>query len=146
MRWAPVVALVTLAGALHAQTVQPEARFDVLGPRPYSLQPGVGAAIAMGNYVRAGIDVGYALEPRADLVAEHWRGDLLARVTMDPFREQRWGLSLGGGLSVRRHTYLAAVLDLEGPAMRGVIPAMQVGLSGGVRAGVILRRAMKGRR
>jgi hypothetical protein len=132
--------------AAAAQGQQPEVRVDVLGPRPYSVQPGAGVIIPLGYYVRASGGVGYAPRAAANLISDHWRADLLARVTLDPFRQERWGLSIGGGLSVRRHTYLAAIVDLEGPELRGLLPAVQVGVSGGVRAGVVLRRAVKGRR
>jgi len=41
-----------------------------------------------------------AIAPRssASLIEEHWRADLLTRVTLDPFRQQRWALSIGGGV------------------------------------------------
>jgi len=129
-----------------AQSQQVELRGDVLGPRPYSAQPGVGLIVPLGYYVRASSDVGYAPSANTGLIDEHWRGDLLARFTLDPFREERWGFSIGGGLSLRRHMYLAAIIDLEGPETHGVLPALQVGLSGGVRAAFIVRRAVKGRR
>lgn len=135
-----------LAIAAPALAQQSELRVDVLGPAPYSVQPGVGAIVPLGYYVRVSADVGYAPRSSANLVSDHWRADLLTRVTLDPFRQQRWGFSIGGGLSVRRHAYLAAIADLEGPEMHGVLPALQVGLSGGLRAAVIVRRAVKGRR
>jgi len=141
---AAAVVLVAVATGMNAQ--QPELRFDVLGPAPYAAQPGIGAVVPLGYYVRAGANVGYAPRANASLISEHWRADLITRVTLDPFREHRWALSIGGGLSVRRHLYLAAVADLEGPEMRGVLPALQVGLSGGPRAGIVFRRAVKGRR
>lgn len=148
MRRALVAVAVALqcASALPAQRIQPELRLDVLGPRPYSVQPGVGAIVPLGSYARVSANAGYALEPHANSIGDRWRADLLARVTLDPFRQQRWGLSVGGGLSIRRHTYVAAIVDLEGPAMHGMLPALQLGVSGGVRAGVMLRRAVAGRR
>jgi hypothetical protein len=142
-----LLATLALSGtAAPALAQQPEVRVDVLGPTPYSIQPGVGAIVPLGYYVRVSADVGYAPRSSAGLIEDHWRGDLLTRVTLDPFRQQRWGFSIGGGLSIRRHAYLAAIADLEGPETHGVLPALQVGLSGGLRAGVILRRAVKGRR
>ena len=138
--------LAFLALPASAPAQQPEIRVDVLGPAPYSVQPGLGTIVPLGYYVRVSADVGYAPRSSASLIQEHWRADLLTRVTLDPFRQQRWALAIGGGLGVRRHTYLAAIVDLEGPEMRGVLPAFQVGLSGGVRAAVILRRAVKDRR
>jgi hypothetical protein len=51
-------------------------------------------------------------------------------------------------VSVRRDAgdpwrgYLLLALGVEGPAVRGVFPALEVGLGGGVRVGVVLRSAM----
>ena len=131
---------------MRGQQLQPDVRVDVLGPAPASSQPGLGLTAALGLYARVGANVGYAPNADARWIGDHWRGDVLARVILDPFREQRWGFSIGGGLSVRRHTYLAAVLDLEGPKIGGMLPAVQVGVSGGVRGAIILRRAVKDRR
>jgi hypothetical protein len=138
------LALIVIPALATGQ--QPELRVDVLGPKPYSLQAGVAAIVPLGYYVRLSAGTGYAPRANASLIDDHWRADLVARVTLDPFREQRWALSIGGGLSVRRHTYLAAIADLEGPEIRGMLPALQVGLSGGPRVGLVLRRAVKGRR
>ena len=140
-------AALCVATALRAQTLQPEARLDVMGPRPYSVEPGIGVILPLGYYVRVSAGVGYALPIETSLGGDRWRTDLLARATFDPFRQQRWGLSIGGGLSYRRSTtYLAAIADIEGSEMRGLLPALQVGVSGGVRAGIILRRAVARRR
>jgi len=81
------------------------------------------------------------------------RLDVLARFLLDPFRQTRYGLSLGGGMSLRaeqgdrvRPVLLVAV-DLEGRrSMRGLVPAVQVGLGGGTRIGVVLRRGAQGAR
>ena len=129
-----------------AAAQQPELRVDALGPEPYSVQPGVGLITPLGAYARLGASVGYALAPNVSLIADRWRADLIARLTLDPYRQQRWALSVGGGLSFRRRVYLAAIVDLEGPEIHGVLPALQLGASGGVRAGFILRRAVERRR
>jgi hypothetical protein len=131
---------------VEAQRLQPEARLDAIGPTPYSLQPGAGVILALGHYARVSAAVGYAVRPSPSLIDDRWRSDVLVRVTLDPFRQQRWGISLGGGLSFRKRTYLAAIVDLEGPEAGGLLPALQVGVSGGFRAAVALRRAVKGRR
>ena len=142
-----LTAALCFTSAVHAQTLQPEVRAEVLGPRPYSIEPGIGVILPLGYYVRLSAATGYALPTERTLDGNRWRADLIARATFDPFRQQRWGLSLGGGLSYRRSsTYLAAVVDLEGPAIGAVLPAFQLGVSGGIRAGVILRRAVPGRR
>ncbi len=57
-----------------------------------------------------------------------------------------FGISLGGGISVpfvqgdtRVRPYLTAVADLEGHKHGPVTPALQIGLGGGARLGVVLR-------
>lgn len=140
-------AMLCALSPLQSQTLQPEIRLDVLGPSPYSLEPGVGVVTPLGYYVRVSAGAGYALPLESSLAGDRWRGELLGRFTFDPFRQRRWALSIGGGVSYRRSaTYLAAVVDLEGPAVRGVLPAVQAGISGGARVGIVLRRAVAGRR
>lgn len=141
---AVVVALPAARGA-QAQ-LQPELRVDVIGPRPYARQIGAGVVVALGYYARVSADVGYGVNNDSTFIGDRWRADLLGRITLDPFRQQKWALSIGGGLSFRRRTYIAAIADVEGPEMRGWLPAIQVGLGGGFRAGAILRRPVKGRR
>jgi hypothetical protein len=74
------------------------------------------------------------------------RLDVLARFLLDPFRQSRWGFSAGAGVSLRAdpgdraRPRLFAALDLEGRrSRRGITPALQLGLGGGVRGGVGLR-------
>ena len=143
---AVVAALAIGPGAAGAQRLQPELRIDALWPAPVVVQPGVGATIPLGYYVRVTAAAGYA--PRADarLIDDHWRGDVIGRFLLDPFRQQRWGASVGGGLSIREKTYLAALLDIEGRDWKGVMTALQIGVSGGVRAGLVFRRAVSDRR
>jgi hypothetical protein len=148
MRVAGIAVLLLFHGAsLNAQTLQPEVRADVLGPPPYSGGPGIGATMALGYYVRLNAGVGYELPLETGRTGDRWRAEVLARATFDPFRQQRWALSIGGGLTHRRsNTYLAAIVDVEGPELRGLLPALQIGVSGGLRAGLVLRRAVPGRR
>jgi len=142
-----VVAVFVFSATAFGQALQPELRADVLGPPPFSFEPGVGLNAALGHYVRVGASAGYDVRGLPARAGRRWRGDLIGRVTLDPFRQQRWALSIGGGLSYRGSTtYLAAVAEVEGPEMRGLLPAIQIGVSGGVRAGFILRRAVRGRR
>jgi len=143
-----LVLFSAIAAPAAAQRVQPEVRFDLVGPRPYSPQAGVGGSVAVGVYTRMSAAVGWG--PRRSTGVSggggEWRGDLAVRVTLDPYRQQRWALAFGGGVSVRRHAYLAVLVDLEGPERFGWLPVMQAGVGGGFRAGVILRRAAAGRR
>ena len=141
------LSLLVIACRLEAQSLQPEIRLDVVGPPPVSVEPGVGVNGRIGNYVRGGFAIGYDVRGVDHRAGERWRFDLTARVTLDPFREQRVGFSFGGGVSHRGSTtYLAALVDLEGPEILGMLPALQLGVSGGLRGGFVLRRAIRNRR
>jgi hypothetical protein len=67
---------------------------------------------------------------------------------LDPFRETPVALSLGGGVSVpyvdgqRVRPYLTLVADLEGRKRGAITPAIQIGLGGGARVGVVLRTSV----
>jgi hypothetical protein len=130
-----------------------EVRADaILGHQP-AVQLGAGVQLALGYYVRLGLDgaVGVRLD---DATARggsasrvDGRVDLLTRFLLDPFRQSAYGLSLGGGIGLRAEPgdrvrpLLLVAVDLEGRrSRRGWSPALQLGLGGGVRAGVVLRR------
>ena len=143
----PLVALACVARVAQGQFLQPELRLDISGPEPVAIEPGVGLTTPLGTYARLGMNAGYDVRGAPERTGRRWRGDVIARITLDPLRQQRWALSFGGGVSYRgATTYLAALADLEGPEVRGVMPALQIGVSGGTRAAIILRRAMRGRR
>lgn len=147
MRLAAALLLAVSSRAMaQSGPLQPEARVDVTGPSPYRWQPGLGLTVAAGAYARVSAVVSYLPQSDTRFIADHWRGDVIARVLLDPFRQARWGLSLGGGLSMRRRAYIAAIVDIEGPALGGWVPAAQAGVSGGIRGGFVLRRAVSGRR
>lgn len=152
---AMTVALAAGARRLHAQSVtevQPELRLDVLAPHPTVAQLGAGVEIPFGWYTRLGLVVAGGAARDSGIVVGSGRGDAIVRFLLDPFRESPWGLSLGGGVSVRYEPlrgwreYLTVVADVEGPARGPVIPALQVGLGGGARVGLVLRRAIQLRR
>ncbi|MFL5605281.1 MAG: hypothetical protein ACJ8AD_02425 [Gemmatimonadaceae bacterium] len=129
--------------------VMPELRADVLLGHQSVAQLGAGVQIPFGYYVRLGVDGAVGLRfgdagvSRADA-----RVDLLTRYLLDPFRQTRYGLSLGGGIGLRAEPgdhvrpVLLVAADLEGRRWSsGWVPALQVGLGGGARVGVVLRRA-----
>jgi len=159
-----LAALAPFAPAVRAQvprpTVQPELRLDgIFGHQP-AVQLGGGVQVPMGYYVRVGLDVavGVATVDRAAPVGSgdtppgplDGRADLLVRFLLDPFRQSAFGLSLGGGLSARAEPgdrvrpRLLVAMDVEGRrSTRGLVPALQVGLGGGLRVGVVLRRGAR---
>src|ERR1700730_6767551 len=88
---------------------------------------------------------GYAWTHEAGMSSA--RVDLSARYLLDPFHEIAWGLYGGAGFSSRWdeashwHEYLLVLAGVEGPAKGGWRAAIEGGLGGGVRIGVVLRRA-----
>ena len=145
----------TVQGQLVAElSVKPELRVDVtrIGDRN-AIQAGGGVQIPIGYYTRIGV-IGAA---GADVVQSapdvSGRLDVLGRFLFDPFRQQRWGFSAGGGVSLRARArdrvrpYLVSMIDLEGPrSASGFSPAFQVGLGGGIRVGAALRWSVAGSR
>jgi hypothetical protein len=153
-----VVALVaapSFAWSQQRAQLLPELRadaIDVRSSRSGTLHAGVGLNLPLGYYVRLET-VGAGGVTRIDSsVVGSARADLVARFLLDPFGESRWGPSFGGGISARWakttgwHEYVVLVLDLEAPPVRGVVPAFQLGLGGGARLGLALRRHQTGRR
>ncbi len=156
--YACAVAVLFAAPAARAQlpetSPRPELRVDaIIADRRTSIQGGAGLQIPVGYYARIGIDgaIGADIGARATRNGPSeisGRVDAVARFLFDPFRQSRWALSAGGGVSLRTHEgdrirpVLLAVLDLEGPrSTRGLSPAIQIGLGGGARVGVALRWA-----
>lgn len=152
---AAVVALLAGASArVRAQAVStprvmPELRADVLFGRQAAVQVGAGAQIPLGYYMRLGLDgaVGRRYDDAAPGSRLDARVDLLTRFLLDPFRQSRYGLSVGGGIGLRAEPgdhvrpVLLAALDVEGRRWSsGWVPALEVGLGGGARVGLVLRR------
>jgi hypothetical protein len=142
------------AAQVANELVQPEARVDVIASRWTSVQGGVGVSFPAGTYVRLGATAAAGGGP----MGIESRMDLLGRFSLDPFRQSRWAPYGGGGLS-ERYTeraasrfrgYILVFIGVEGPLPRssssGWVPALELGLGGGVRGGVAMRHAIGGRR
>lgn len=128
----------------------PEFRVDVIGSQITAIHAGAGILFPVGTYVRSGI-VGGAGVAAGGLSA---RTDFVAAFQLDPFRQSRWAPYAGGGISFRHdsrsrisnRSFLLAYIGVEGARRGKFAQAFELGLGGGVRAGVILRRARNGRR
>jgi hypothetical protein len=152
------LAPVPRAGAqqsAHASFPPFELRIDALDVRSLqsgTLQAGAGMNVPLGYYVRLEIDGAGGITRRDSIDRNSARVDVLTRFLLDPFAEASWGLSIGGGISAafsegaRPHEYLVVVADLEAPRIGGFVPALQIGLGGGVRVGVVARAYRSGRR
>lgn len=127
----------------------PELRADVITGRTRAVQIGAGVQLPIGYYVRVGAVAAAGARYDASATAAPGavgRVDVAARFLLDPFRQSRVGASVGGGLSVlaapgdRARPLLLLLLDLEGRrTARGLVPAVQIGVGGGVRLGIALR-------
>jgi hypothetical protein len=134
------------AGAQLFIPAYTEYRADGIFGRGATAQGGLGAAYLFGPYVRTSIDGAAGATWYHDETRASGRVDLIARFLLDPFREAKLGLSMGGGVTVpyasgdpHVRPLLTAVIDLEGRMRGDITPAVQVGLGGGTRIGVVLR-------
>lgn len=133
--------------AQQTPTVYPEFRADAILAKSTTGQAGAGLVVPVGVYVRFGLDAaaGATWQDRASSASG--RVDAIVRFLLDPLRENRTALSIGGGLSAPIHRdgvkspYLTVVLDVEGKSRGGITPGVELGLGGGARLGVVLRRS-----
>jgi hypothetical protein len=149
--------LVVSATALSQTPQQPlqvEGRLDAIIARVTGVEAGIGLSVPSGIYVRSGLVAGIG----AGRHGVEGRTDLFSRFSLDPFRQSRWAPYGGAGISGRYRSkldggsraYLLVFLGVEGPLpsgrTSGIVPAFEVGLGGGARVGVVLRRANNARR
>ena len=158
-----IATIAIISGAardVHAQRngrsrkarVQPEARADFVGARTPAAHVGVGFSVQASTYVRLGLvaAAGQAWSNGNAMAAG--RVDGLVRFVVDPLREFRWAPYGSGGLGAiydgdeHWRGVLIGALGIEGPAVGRMMPAFEVGFGGGARFGVVVRRAMPGRR
>jgi len=148
-----IFTLFARAAEAQARTPEPsrfshDARLDVIVAAKTAVHFGLGVAVPLGTYVRAGVTVAAGVMEGSP----SGRVDLSARFLLDPFRESRWGPYGGGGVSTRfddnrgAKAYLLLFLGVEGPVNRGFSPAFELGLGGGGRLAVLLRRGAAERR
>ena len=150
---------ITMPAAARAQdagfVIRPELRADVITGRQSAVQVGGGVQVPAGPYARFGIIGAIGLRLHEDLGAgadsrgtrnPDARLDFLGRFLLDPYRQSPFGLSVGAGLSLRAEPddrvrpLLLVAADLEGREMGGGwTPALQVGLGGGARFGLLFR-------
>ena len=149
--------LVVSAAALSQTPEQPlqiEGRLDAIVARTTGVEAGVGLSVPSGIYVRFGLVAGIG----AGRHGVEGRTDLILRFSLDPFRQSRWAPYGGAGISGRYRSkldggsraYLLVFLGVEGPLplgrTSGIEPAFELGLGGGARFAVILRRGINARR
>lgn len=144
---AVLMALARWSGAqLRTPSPFPEYRADAIVGSRTATQAGVGLVVPVGIYVRLGLDAAGGATWGHGAVDPSGRIDAIGRFLFDPFREVPVGVSVGGGLSLpyvahdpRLRPFLTAVLDVEGRMRGKVTPALELGVGGGARVGLVLR-------
>jgi len=141
-------------GQIVQQRIQSEVRVDGIFARTSGVEAAYGFTVPVGIYVRSGIVAGVGVGRHG----AEGRTDFISRFSFDPFRQTRWAPYAGAGLSGRYRSeldggaraYLLVFLGVEGPLplgeLSGWVPALEVGLGGGARIGLILRRGVNARR
>jgi len=143
--------LATSAAAQSAR-IQPELRADGIFGSANTYHAAAGVSTPLGNYIRVSLMAGGGVTVANSESTASGRVDIVGRFLIDPYRQQRWGPYGGAGVSVRRErdatgrAYLVAMLGIEGPPGPLFVPALEIGLGGGTRVGLILRRSLTDRR
>jgi len=144
----------TAAAQVNQQQLQVEGRLDAIVAHTTGLEAGLGVSVPAGIYMRSGLVAGIG----AGRHGLEGRTDLISRFSLDPFRQSSWAPYAGAGISGRYRSrldggsraYLLVFLGAEGPLpmgrTSGIVPAFEVGLGGGARFGIILRRGINARR
>ena len=152
--WAALLTPTIVRAQMTTQALQSEVRADAVVARTTSVEGGFGLSVPAGIYVRTGLVAGVG----AGSHGADARTDLIARFSMDPFRQSSWAPYGGAGISGRYRPaadggsrgYLLVFLGVEGPLAAGNaagwVPAFELGLGGGARVAVVLRRGIAGRR
>ena len=106
----------------------------------------------MGNYIRVAMVAGGGVTMADGESIASGRVDLVGRFVIDPFRQSKRGPYAGAGVSWRAErgetgrAYVVMMFGLEGNPGARFVPAIEVGLGGGTRVGVILRRSVRDHR
>jgi len=152
LRAAAAILGIATPPALAQGVAGPEARLDILVGRSAALHVGAALGLRTGLYVRPMVVVAAGPAWLNDTARASGRVEALARFVLDPFRESQVGMYAQGGLTAlydpwdRWRGALSVAVGAELPARAGGVWAVEVGLGGGVRFGLALRRAAPGRR
>ena len=136
------------ARAQSAPRLQAEGRADVILSRASTVQGGAGVIVPAGTYARIALVAGAgATRLPEGATRGSARADLLVRFLLDPLAQSRWAPYVGGGLGYldegarRRRGVLLLAVGLEGPRSRhGLRTAIEAGLGGGARLGLVVRQ------
>jgi hypothetical protein len=129
----------------NAARVRAEVRTDAIFARVNLLHAGVGVAVRTAYNVRLHLAGAGGVAIKNGEQESSVRGDATLRLLLDPFGETTTGLSIGGGVGVLHDGFEKTrpvgilVLGIEGAARKPVVWALEIGLGGGARVGLVLR-------
>jgi hypothetical protein len=147
-----LISLATSGGAQETRWWQPEVRADAILARTNTYHGAVGVSTPMGNYIRVAMVGGGGVTVAKGESVASGRIDLIGRFLIDPFRQSKRGPYAGAGVSWRAErgetgrAYVVVMLGFEGNPGPRFVPAMELGLGGGTRVGLVLRRSVRDRR
>lgn len=150
--FAPHAVRAQRAAPVPAMQLRPALRLDAIVGHDIGMQAAAGVAIRPSYNVRLAMDLGAGATRRGDRWQPAGRVDLLVRWLTDPFRERRRGLSAGGGIGLQVERSRAprpvaiVTVGVEGSGDGSWVRGVELGLGGGVRVGMTLRRAPPGQR
>jgi hypothetical protein len=153
------VGLLVIAAGVPSTTAaqrprwfQRELRGDAIAARTFTSHIAGALSTPLGTYVRGSLALGGGSTWHDRASSFSARLDATGRFMLDPFRQHRWAPYGLAGASVRYDEFddwqpmLMIGVGVEGPAKRGIVPAFELGLGGGVRIGIALRQAIVERR
>lgn len=129
-----------------------EGRLDAFTGSADAIHAGLGVATELGTYFRLAGIVGAGAADVGDETAVSGRAEIVGRFVLDPLRQAKWGLYGATGVLVRHddgpgtHGFVTLLVGLELPSGGRTVPAVEVGMGGGVRLAFVLRRGRLGRR
>jgi len=153
---AAIAALLTAPAAAIAQddgpSVRTEWRADLFLARVDAAHAGVGSSADLGAYARLDAALGVGAAWIGSEAVASGRADLGVRFLLDPYRQERWGVYGGAGVSTRYEdgpgvrVHLTLYAGAELPGDRPWLPAIEAGIGGGVRVGLVMRPRRQSRR
>jgi hypothetical protein len=162
---AAIACLMSAAPRLHGQSGPPlprlmnEGRVDARWSRSNSIELGWSLIIPTSSYLRTALTAAGGYVWRDQRWMRESRYEATGRFLLDPFRQARYGFSIGGGVGMtnsdglfgdpnmfgvrkqRWRPFLTTFVDLELRRSPGLTPAIQVGIGSGLRAGIVVRSA-----
>jgi len=136
----------------QAQSRLPEARLDVISGRSTSTQLGLAVTLGGAAYTRLALGAAAGRTWKHGESRGSARVDGVGRFHLDPTRASPWGLYFAGGVSglydgfERCRVLLTTAIGLELPSRGTGVLAVELGLGGGVRVALALRRGRRDRR